>query len=134
MPFSRLSRRKTTAAARPRRSEDRTRPAARSAGSSNALRQAHAFYGKALRGRQVWDTEQTAESGRLSFIISGQRVDVRTTTPVDGVPLILSVGNPQRLAERCWDAGFSVYVGDDATGATLVSVVDPFGRRIDLVP
>ena len=95
---------------------------------------ARAFYRDVLLGRQVWDTEQSAAGGRLSFIVSGQRVDVSTTTPADDSPLILSVGNPQRLAERCWDAGFSVYVGDDATGATPVSVIDPFGRRIDLVP
>lgn len=104
------------------------------ADASNHTRVARAFYCDALRGRQVWDTEAPAESCTLSFIVSGQRVDVSTAAPVDATPLILSVGNPQRLAERCWDAGYSVYVGDDATGATPVSVIDPFGRRIDLVP
>lgn len=98
------------------------------------VRLAHAFYGDALGGRQVWDAERSSDSASLCFIVSGQRVDVSTTHPVDHTRLILSVGNPHRFAERVWDAGFSVRVDNSGAGAPTVSVIDPFGRRIDLVP
>ena len=123
-----------------RRTTDRSRPNERPSAAREAMSAAHhrwlarAFYCGALRGRQVWDAELSAESGTLSFIVSGQRVDVRPNTPVDHTPLILSVGNPQRLAERCWDAGFSVHVDNDTAGSPAVAVIDPFGRRIALVP
>ena len=123
-----------------RRTTDRPRRPERPGATRRPMSAAHhrwlarAFYCGALRGRQVWDAELSAESGTLSFIVSGQRVDVRPETPAGDAPLILSVGNPHRLAERCWDAGFSVHVDQDTAGATAVSVIDPFGRRIELVP
>ena len=46
--------------------------------------------------------------------------------------IALPVHDPDATAERCWDAGFSVFVHDDSRAP--LSVADPFGRRIDLVP
>ena len=91
---------------------------------------ARAFYCDVLNGRQVWDSERI---GSLSFIVEGTRIDVNTSAVDDSEPVILSVDNPDGLAERCWDAGYSVRVEHDATGMTM-SVIDPFGRRIELVP
>ncbi|HTJ22965.1 MAG TPA: hypothetical protein VL383_11255 [Gemmatimonadaceae bacterium] len=82
-----------------------------------------------MQGRQVWDSE--GASG-LSFIVQGARIDVSTSAAVDREPVVLPVDNPDVLAERCWDAGYSVRVEHDATRTTL-SVIDPFGRQIDLV-
>lgn len=50
--------------------------------------------------------------------------------------IALPVRDPNETAERCWDAGFSVFVHDDVHDdrAAPLSVADPFGRRIDLVP
>jgi len=48
------------------------------------------------------------------------------------MPALLTVDAPEEVAERCWDAGFVVQVHDDAFGRTMLSVVDPLGRRIDL--
>jgi catechol 2,3-dioxygenase-like lactoylglutathione lyase family enzyme len=93
-------------------------------------RVARAFYCEVLRGRQVWDAERT---GSLSFFVEGVRIDVSTSGAGDREPVVLAVDNPDALAERCWDAGYSVRVDHDATGVTM-SVIDPFGRRIELVP
>jgi catechol 2,3-dioxygenase-like lactoylglutathione lyase family enzyme len=94
------------------------------------MRVARAFYCDVLQGRQVWDSER---AGSLSFIVEGARIDVSTNAASDGAPVILSVANPDALAERCWDAGYSLRVDQDATGVTTMSVIDPFGRRIELV-
>jgi catechol 2,3-dioxygenase-like lactoylglutathione lyase family enzyme len=96
----------------------------------DTTRIARAFYCDVLRGRQVWDSEA---SGNLSFMIEGARIDVTTTVAADAGPVVLSVGNPEHLAERCWDAGYSVRVDHDETGDAAMSVIDPFGRRLELV-
>jgi hypothetical protein len=93
-------------------------------------RVARAFYCDVLHGRQVWDSEC---AGRLSFIVDGARIDVSTSDAGGGEPIVLSVADPNALAERCWDAGYSVRVDHDATGVTMMSVIDPFGHRIELV-
>ena len=78
----------------------------------------------------MWDSER---AGGLAFIVAGTRIDVSPGAAGDSEPVVLSVANPDALAERCWDAGYSVRVDHDATGVTM-SVIDPFGRRIELVP
>src|SRR6185295_4282494 len=49
-------------------------------------------------------------------------------------PIVLEVDDPDSVAQRCWDAGLTVRVHQDETGRAPVSVIDPFGRRVDLVP
>ena len=93
-------------------------------------RLAQAFYCDVLHGRQVWDSER---AGSLSFIVQGTRIDVSMSASADSEPVVLSVGNPDALAERCWDAGYSVRVGHDGPDGTTISVIDPFGRRVELV-
>jgi catechol 2,3-dioxygenase-like lactoylglutathione lyase family enzyme len=94
---------------------------------------ARAFYCDVLQGRQVWDTA-TVRRASLSFVVQGTRIDVGAhEAHEDGEAVVLSVQDPRAVAERCWDAGYSVRVGDDATGEPAVAVIDPFGRRIDLV-
>ena len=93
---------------------------------------ARAFYCDALQGRQVWDGNPERRAD-LSFIVQGTRIDIGSNgLNDDGGPVVLAVPNPDAVAERCWDAGYSVRV-DETTGETAVSVIDPFGRRIDLV-
>jgi hypothetical protein len=98
---------------------------------SDPVRIARAFYCDVLQGRQVWDSER---AGGLSFIVAGTRIDVSTSAAHDREPVVLSVGNPDAVAERCWDSGFNVRVGHDSADDATVSVIDPFGRQIDLVP
>jgi hypothetical protein len=37
------------------------------------------------------------------------------------------------VAIRCWDAGFGVLVRERRRGPPSLTLVDPFGRQIDLV-
>ena len=91
---------------------------------------ARGFYCDVLQGQEVWDADR---HGKLSFIVEGTHVDVTRSASADAEPIVLSVSDPPALAERCWDAGFSVRVGQDASGNPALSVIDPFGRRIELV-
>jgi glyoxalase/bleomycin resistance protein/dioxygenase superfamily protein len=104
----------------------------------NQARVARAFYCDVLQGQQVWAGDEAREhDASLSFIVEGTRIDVNAGGASDGEeePVVLSVPDPGAVAERCWDAGYSVRVGGDDESATeaAVSVIDPFGRRIDLV-
>jgi hypothetical protein len=97
---------------------------------------ARAFYCDVLHGRQVW--EELPEGGAgLSFIVEGTRIDIGRNAADDGAPIVLAVLDPAAVAERCWDAGHTVRVAPDdqstADREAVVSVIDPFGRQIDLV-
>ena len=93
---------------------------------------ARSFYVDALRGRQVWETMRAERDGSMRFLLGGRLVEVSTEGASDVPPLVLYVDDPYEVAERCWDAGFSVRVREDVPDGVPVSVVDPFGRRIDL--
>ena len=93
---------------------------------------ARAFYCDALRGRQVWPTEDVNGGGSLWFLLGLTLVEVGPDVRLTDTPTVLEVDDPTEAAERCWDAGFSVCVRRDEAGETALSVVDPFGRRVDL--
>ena len=94
---------------------------------------ARAFYGDALRGRQLRLPARRGTTTGLWFLVGGNIVEVR---PRNGgaAPIAIDVDDPELLAQQCWDAGFTVRVGEDGTGRAPVSVIDPFGRRLDLMP
>jgi len=110
---------------------ERDRFSCGSTATLNRMRIARTFYCDVLQGQQVWDAER---AGNLSFVVEGTRIDVSPSSSLEIEPVALSVSDPHALAERCWDAGFSVRVGHDASELLTVSVIDPFGRRIELVP
>lgn len=93
---------------------------------------ARAFYCDALRGRQVWPTEVVDGSGRLWFLVGLALVEVGPDVRLTATPIALEMVDPTGVAERCWDAGFSVWARRDAADRTALSVIDPFGRRVDL--
>lgn len=130
MLFRKSYRRSTTVISDPRRRSKRPTARRESAIAIDATRIARAFYCDVLGGRQVWDSEC---SGDLSFIVENARVDVSTSVAGSSEPVALTVSNPEHLAERCWDAGYSVRVDHDETGDAAMSVIDPFGRRLELV-
>jgi hypothetical protein len=109
---------------------DRNRFGCGSTAALSRTRIARKFYCDVLRGQEVWDAER---AGNVSFIVEGTRVDVTRNRSADIEPVILSVSDPHALAERCWDAGFNVCAGQDARGFPTLAVIDPFGRRIELV-
>ena len=99
--------------------------------SADVLTAARAFYGRALRGRRVRpDIPGTAPA----FIVGDTIVEMRPDLGAAAPTILLLVEDPDALAQRCWDAGFTVRVGQDVTGRAPVSVIDPFGRRLDLAP
>ena len=95
---------------------------------------ARAFYCDALEGQQVWRVGGMGRRGTLSFLVAGALIEVGGAALGRGAPVVLDVDDPDELAQRCWDAGFTVRMHQDPTGRAPVSVFDPFGRRIDLAP
>jgi catechol 2,3-dioxygenase-like lactoylglutathione lyase family enzyme len=102
--------------------------------ASSTIEAARAFYCDALRGRQVWRTGSADAGARLWFLVGETLVEVGSASRDAITPITLSVESPSELAERCWDAGFTVRVHDDGTGRAPLSVLDPLGRRIELAP
>jgi len=131
MLFKKSHRPMTSSVFELRRRNERLQRVRASRTATDSTRIARAFYCDVLRGRQVWDAER---AGGLSFIVAGTRIDVTTSAAQDRDAVVLSVGNPDAVAERCWDSGYNVRVGYQTTGDATVSVIDPFGRQLDLVP
>lgn len=93
---------------------------------------ARSFYVGVLGGRQVWPTAHHRPGRRLWFLVSGRLVEVKSEAAHDEESLLLHVDDPDAVAERAWNAGFSVRVREEGSGEPPLSVTDPFGRRIDL--
>jgi hypothetical protein len=93
---------------------------------------ARSFYRDLLGGRQVGPTGRHAVSGSLWFLVGATLIEVsREHRHVE--PLELPVESPASIAERCWDAGYTVRPGADDTAGEVI-VTDPFGRDIALTP
>ena len=92
---------------------------------------ARSFYTDVLDGQQVWPDRPPGAAPSLWFLVGTTLLEV---TEADALPVVLEVGDPEEIAERCWDAGFRAHVRDEAHGAPVLSVTDPFGRRIELAP
>jgi hypothetical protein len=114
-----LKRTPATASSGTRRQRDRAQLARR-------------FYGEVLRGRQVWPKERPGAPDALWFLVGETLVEVSTSRRDATSPLEVAVDAPLDLAERCWDAGYSVRPHADDRD-DRVSVIDPFGRTIVLV-
>lgn len=99
-----------------------------------SARAARAFYRQALRGRPLRPTGRNSTAETLAFAVGDTIIEVDPTLGAAAAPLRLEVDDPHTIAERCWNAGFTVRLGQDETGHAPLSVIDPFGRRVDLVP
>ena len=95
---------------------------------------ARKFYRHALRGRPIESVERANVHETLWFVVGGKIVEVNPERGRFAAPIMLEVDDPDSVAQRCWDAGFTVRVQQDETGRAPVSVIDPFGRRVDLAP
>ena len=94
---------------------------------------ANTFYTGLLRGRLVHRGRRRTGSARLWFRIDEVLVETGPGSH-DRAPVLLHVDDPLAVAERCWDAGFTVRLLDPPFGHATVSVMDPFGRQLSLVP
>jgi catechol 2,3-dioxygenase-like lactoylglutathione lyase family enzyme len=95
------------------------------------LSAARAFYCDALGGRQVYGTASHERTGQLFFHVGGTLVATRPAGRED--PITLMVHDPVAIAERCWDAGFTVQVRESGD-ATTIAVIDPFDLELELIP
>ena len=102
--------------------------AALALGGGNQEHAARAFYEGALGGRQVWPTGPRAAARKLWFLVGTMLVPVSLVPATDVVELC--VESPAAIAERCWDAGYSVRLRAEDSDDFIV--IDPFGRQIAL--
>lgn len=89
------------------------------------------FYMEMLDGQQIWPKRRAGAPRGLWFLVGTTLLEA---TGADPLPVVIEVDAPEEVAERCWDAGFVVHARDEADGACILSVMDPFGRQIDLAP
>jgi len=132
--FERKARPVSPASARAVFRETHMRSRRRTVMTPSEERAARVFYRRALKGRQVWLAGDACANGSLWFLVAGSLIEVSGGLVSTAKPIVLDVDDPDDLAQRCWDAGFTVLVNQDSTGRAPVSVFDPFGRRVDLAP
>jgi hypothetical protein len=89
---------------------------------------AREFYEGALGGRQVWPTGPRAAARKLWFLVGSTLIRVNLMRSAEVVEAC--VDSPAGIAERCWDAGYSVRLRADDSDDFIV--IDPFGRQIML--
>jgi hypothetical protein len=95
-----------------------------------ALAAARAFYCEALGGRRIRRPTLCDDRGVLCFRVGTHLV---TTGPAaKGRRITLVVDDAVAIAERCWDAGFTVRIRD-STDATTIAVIDPFALELALL-
>lgn len=85
------------------------------------------FYCEAMNGRQL---ETTAAPDELWFVVEDSLVITGALLRGQSARISLRVNDPEGIAARCWDAGFTVR----AERLSSLAVIDPFGLEIDLVP
>lgn len=95
---------------------------------------ARRFYRGVLGGRQVWPTDRRRGLRSLFFLVGDTLIEVDPSARAEPTVVELAVDSPNDLAERCWNAGYTVRLRDvapdDSCSAFLVT--DPFGRSIAL--
>ena len=92
------------------------------------------FYCKVLGGRQVWRLGVAGGDGSLWFEVGNSLIEAGPQLRNARARMAFAVEVIEDLAARCWDAGFSVLVRERRHGPPSYAVIDPFGRRVDLVP
>jgi catechol 2,3-dioxygenase-like lactoylglutathione lyase family enzyme len=96
-------------------------------GMDEKLEATRRFYCDILGGREIASPE-----GALWFLVRG--VLVETGDQQSGLVSAteVRVTDPEGVAARCWNAGYTVLVDDRDTSCTTFVLLDPFGVRIDL--
>ena len=101
--------------------------------TTRGLAAARVFYMDVLQGRLVCAARRHTDRARLWYRVEDALIETGPGIHEEA-PVLLHVDDPLAVAERCWDAGFSVRVLERPFDDASISVMDPFGRRIDLVP
>jgi hypothetical protein len=93
---------------------------------------ARRFYCDVLDGRQIASPTSEAERA-LWFMVRGALIETGYERRDQSARIALRVKNPEEIAARCWDAGYTVLMHEEETSAPgALAILDPFGLRIDL--
>lgn len=97
---------------------------------------ARRFYRSVLGGRQVWPTDRRRGLRSLYFLVGEIVIEVDPASRGEPEAVTLVVESPNDLAERCWNAGYTVRPrdGDTDESCSTFLITDPFGRSILLTP
>jgi hypothetical protein len=95
---------------------------------------ARKFYRGILGGRQVWPTDRRRGLHSLWFLVGDTLVEVDPAPRAAPAPVEVAVDSPNEIAERCWNAGYTVRLRDPGADDSCSEFVitDPFGRSITL--
>jgi hypothetical protein len=100
--------------------------------TEHGLAAARAFYVDLLQGTLVCAARRHTDHARAWFRVYDGLIETGPGIQEEE-PVLLHVEDPLAVAERCWDAGFSVRMLEQPCGDATVAVTDPFGRQIELV-
>ena len=100
--------------------------------TTRGLAAARVFYIELLQGRLVCAARRHTDRARLWYRAYDGLIETGPGIHEEA-PVVLHVDDPLAIAERCWDAGFSVRPLERSFGDVTLSVTDPFGRQIELV-
>ena len=92
---------------------------------------ARVFYCQLLGAREIPPRGAGGES-MIRFVVGG--VVIETGHMHRPALVVVPVKEPEAVAARCWNAGYTVVVDDvsAATTGTAIGVLDPFGLHIEL--
>src|SRR6058998_14014 len=98
-------------------------------GIDEKVEAARRFYCEVLGGREIASPEDA-----LWFLVRGVLVETGNQHPCSLGPVTLRVKDPEAMAARCWNAGYTVLVDrEEHSAPATFGLLDPFGVRIDLV-
>jgi hypothetical protein len=100
--------------------------------TEHGLAAARVFYVDVLQGTLVCAARRHTDRARLWFHVYDGLIETGPGIREED-PVLLHVDDPLAVAERCWDAGFSVRMLERPSGDAVIAVTDPFGRQIELV-
>ena len=100
--------------------------------TAHGLAAARVFYMDLLQGTLVCAARRHTDHARLWFHVDDALIETGPGIHEEA-PGRVHVDDPLAVAERCWDAGFSVRVLECPFGDASVALMDPFGRQIQLV-
>ena len=100
--------------------------------TEHGLAAARVFYMDLLQGTLVCAARRHTDHARLWFRVYDGLIETGPGIHEED-PVLLHVDDPLGVAERCWDAGFSVRLLERPFGDATIAVTDPFGRQIELV-
>lgn len=99
--------------------------------TTRSLAAARVFYIDLLQGTLVCAARRHTDHARLWYRVYDGLIETGLGIQEEAA-VLLHVDDPLAIAERCWDAGFSVRMLDRPPGDAIISVTDPFGRQIEL--